>query len=832
MFHPLKFRGSALLTLLILFLGPTLVRAVGNDPVQVSHHRGALQFAPENTFPAFEKSLELGADYVEFHVRRSNDGVYFILHDENLDRTTEGSGPIKNLSSDEIRKLDAGSWFSERFKEERIPTLDEFLTRFAGRIGLHFDAKDIPPEDLLQALKKHDALDSTIVYNDVDYLVELKSLEPTTKTLAPLSSIEEIDRIYEKLKPYAFDCSWGALSEELISHCHRLGVKVFSDAMGGHESREDYLQAIEWGIDLIQTDYPKRVEAAIFEYQMRNQSPQLIEGGRVRQNDSPNRNVVLESGKVNVGEETISFPAQTFSVPPEPPLEVADQVYRVGNATDMKSPSHWDGEGPRGPGTTRSYQRIVPGSLVVSSTDGRTLYHPDTDYIYDFYWGSIKPAKGGAIQPNSEVRISYRCHRCRYDSIVIDAAGKVSVIRGDSMPPDATELLLPNPPEIPALSLRLANVFTGWTNETITQGFIGEFVPSSGNRTEADNPQVQGEYHDIIPRDYLVRIVEPGPVGVAAYRVAASGDPYGVDPPRTLEEPVFGPVIQTSPSGSTPLLIPISTGHPTDYSLRIDFRPVGEAVLTEGDQWTLRVEPQLIFNDFENPTSLFPECEANEQRSFIRQTLKKLESGEGVRVVYLGESTTDGGFWPALFAEGLQDQYPRATVEAFNVGIGGETILGGLPRLEKDVLSKDPDVVIIEYVINDSSVNFRHDDAEGPGKIEKAHRELIEKIQDQGSIDIVYLTANFGNPAFVPAYTFENFRRTADLYQVLCREYECAFVDAFRVWENMGRIHGEYFLTRLKGNMVNHPFGNRDKIWSADKDNAEWLLKSFENQKD
>ncbi len=253
------------------------------SPVKVSLHRGALKYAPENTLPAFEKAIELGADFVEFDIRPSSDGVYYLLHDGKLDRTTDGKGPINQLSSKEIDQLDAGSWFSPRFKGERVPTLEQFLERVAGRIGLYVDAKEIVAEDLIEALRKHKSLDSAVVYGDVDFLVRLKELEPSIKTLAPLSSLEEIDPILKRLKTDAFDCSWDALSKELIDRCHQKGVMVFSDAMGQHENLEDYLQAIEWGIDLIQTDHPDRVREAIREYQRRKEIPKLIEGGAVRQ---------------------------------------------------------------------------------------------------------------------------------------------------------------------------------------------------------------------------------------------------------------------------------------------------------------------------------------------------------------------------------------------------------------------------------------------------------------------------------------------------------------------------------------------------------------------
>lgn len=823
-------RSLALILLLAFPAAPILsAPSPVEKPVQVSHHRGALKYAPENTFPAFEKSIELGADYVEFDVQRSSDGVYYLLHDSKLDRTTNGTGPVSHTSSEVVDGLDAGGWFSDRFSGERVPTLEAFLAQFAGRIGLYLDAKDIDPEDLVEILRRFKALESTVVYGGVDYLARLKEIEPTIRVLAPLSRIEEIEPLVERLDPYGFDCSWSALSKELIDRCHELGVKVFSDALGDHENAGDYFRAVDWGIDLIQTDHPDRLQKAVDDYIALRFTPRLVEGGEVRQTDPPSRRVVLERGVVEVGGGRIPFDEQVFEIAPEPPLEVPDQLYRLSDLTTRKSPAFWDGEGPRGPGTLKAYQRMVPGSLVVSSTDGSKVFRPDIDYIYDFHWGTVKPATGGEMLPHSDVRIGYEVFRCRYDALVIDGAGKVSLLKGESMPDDPTELLLPNPPAIPVGSLLLAHLFTGWTNEAITEGGVGPIVPSETNPSLGKGAPriVKDDYHDMIPREFLIRIERPGPVGIATYRVAASGDPYGVELPRTLDNPQFGPEVVASSTQGTPLLFPVSNGGPADYSLRLDFSPLVGVDLEAGEEWRLSAEPKMIFRPDLAPLDLFPEAEVLKQRERIRRTLDKLEKGERVTVVYLGESTTAGGYWPALFTRGLQDLYPRATVEGINVGIGGENILGGLPRLEKDVFSKNPDLVVIEYVINDSSMNYHHDPRKGPGPVELAHRELTAKVRERGGIDLVYLTANMGNPAFGPAYSFENFRRMAEFYRSLCDEVGAAFVDAFQVWERMDRVHGEYFITRVKGNMVNHPYANQDKPWSADGDNADFLLHLF-----
>lgn len=88
---------------------------------KIVSHRGANRFAPENTFTAADLALRHGADYIELDVRESADGVLYVFHDETLDRTTDGTGPIGHALSSEIDALDAGGWFDESFKGRVYP---------------------------------------------------------------------------------------------------------------------------------------------------------------------------------------------------------------------------------------------------------------------------------------------------------------------------------------------------------------------------------------------------------------------------------------------------------------------------------------------------------------------------------------------------------------------------------------------------------------------------------------------------------------------------------------------------------------------------------------
>jgi glycerophosphoryl diester phosphodiesterase len=106
-------------------------------------HRGASAYAPMNTIPAFELALQQGADGIELDVHLSGDKHLIVLHDFTVDHTTDGSGPAKSMTLAELKALDAGYKFEERFRETRIPTLDEVFAAVGGKILFNVEIKSI-----------------------------------------------------------------------------------------------------------------------------------------------------------------------------------------------------------------------------------------------------------------------------------------------------------------------------------------------------------------------------------------------------------------------------------------------------------------------------------------------------------------------------------------------------------------------------------------------------------------------------------------------------------------------------------------------------------------
>jgi len=126
------------------------------NPVSIYAHRGASAHAPENTLAAFSKALEAGADGVELDVKLTRDGKVIVLHDPTLDRTTTGKGSYKDLGCSDLRKLDAGSWYGETWRGEKIPLLTEVFDLLGGEMGINIELTNYstPSDGLVDAVAR------------------------------------------------------------------------------------------------------------------------------------------------------------------------------------------------------------------------------------------------------------------------------------------------------------------------------------------------------------------------------------------------------------------------------------------------------------------------------------------------------------------------------------------------------------------------------------------------------------------------------------------------------------------------------------------------------
>ena len=129
---------------------PQATNALRAPGVDVIAHRGASAYAPENTLSAFGLAIDQGSDWFELDCTLSADGEVVVIHDDTVDRTTDGTGPVIELTFDQLRTLDAGSWKDPKFAGERIPSLDESLHLGGKRVGVYVEIKDSDDDRMLR----------------------------------------------------------------------------------------------------------------------------------------------------------------------------------------------------------------------------------------------------------------------------------------------------------------------------------------------------------------------------------------------------------------------------------------------------------------------------------------------------------------------------------------------------------------------------------------------------------------------------------------------------------------------------------------------------------
>lgn len=228
------------------------------DPVLIGH-RGAAALAPENTLAAISAGIDRGVDMVEIDIQQSADGVLVLMHDATVDRTTNGSGSVRDLSWDELRALDAGAWFSPSFAGERVPSLAEALALTEDApVRLVIEVKDPDrypgiTENLAALLDEFDAHDRvTVISFDHAWLRDFRTRSPAIPLgylyIAALSPGDLPDNAF-------MNVHWTnvIVDPTLIWRAHRSDRQI----MVWTVNNSTLIRALRWmGVDGITTDDP------------------------------------------------------------------------------------------------------------------------------------------------------------------------------------------------------------------------------------------------------------------------------------------------------------------------------------------------------------------------------------------------------------------------------------------------------------------------------------------------------------------------------------------------------------------------------------------------
>ena len=238
-----------------------LISITNKAQTKIIAHRGFSDIAPENTLIAFQKAIEIGADYFELDVHQTKDGILVVIHDKTINRTSSNNktGKINNLNFSELHSVRVGlsSKFGEEYNNEKIPTLKEALELAKGNIKVCVELKaDKIENQVAELLNELDMIDQVIVFafNDKS-LVNIKKLNPKVKTLllknhANIKTLDFVKEINADAIGVGYDTK---ITKEFISYAHKNNIKVFKWTVN---KEQEMKELIDLQIDGIITNKP------------------------------------------------------------------------------------------------------------------------------------------------------------------------------------------------------------------------------------------------------------------------------------------------------------------------------------------------------------------------------------------------------------------------------------------------------------------------------------------------------------------------------------------------------------------------------------------------
>ena len=227
-------------------------------------HRGASGTFPENTLSAFRGAIDAHADMCELDVQLTRDGAVVVIHDDTVERTTDGAGEVAEFTLAELQGLDAGAHFRDgAIKGERVPTLNEVFAVTHGRCGLNIELKAGGLEhQVAQIMQERDAFADSIVSSfDWEYLKKIQQLHFNIR-IALLADEKPVDLMINAvaMRAHAINPRWDMVNVELCEAAHTHGLKVFTWTVDS-DSRMRAL--IECGVDGIMTNFPERLRQVL-----------------------------------------------------------------------------------------------------------------------------------------------------------------------------------------------------------------------------------------------------------------------------------------------------------------------------------------------------------------------------------------------------------------------------------------------------------------------------------------------------------------------------------------------------------------------------------------
>jgi len=236
-----------------------------NSPWIIAH-RGFKKKYPENTLVAFQAAMDAGVPMIELDVALSRDRRLVVIHDATLDRTTNGHGPVHDHTLEELKQLDAGSWFHSDFAEQRLPELAEVLELINGRVITNIEIKSHayephhPPDaiekQVVELVKKETLQDSILISSfDSNVLAQISLMEaPPQIALISKNPLERnAVEICRGLNTFSWHPHHQIITPKQVIKLHAAGIRVFPYNV---DTFDDYAKMRAMKVDGVITDDP------------------------------------------------------------------------------------------------------------------------------------------------------------------------------------------------------------------------------------------------------------------------------------------------------------------------------------------------------------------------------------------------------------------------------------------------------------------------------------------------------------------------------------------------------------------------------------------------
>lgn len=255
--------------------GTALAKEKYKDIANVSH-RGASGYAPEHTITSYQMGEKMHGDYIEIDLQMTKDGQLIAMHDETVDRTTDQTGLVKDYTLAQIKQMDAGSWFNEKYPQYanpeyiglQVPSLEEIFQKFGKNANYYIETKspEVYPgmeQELLRLVNKYNINKKTLLVQSFSALSlkKMNELDPSVKLVQLLSyqtNAVITDAEIAAIKEYAIGIgpNHTYLNEEYVQKVVNSGLDIHPYTVN---EKERMKQLIDWGVTGMFTNFPDRL---------------------------------------------------------------------------------------------------------------------------------------------------------------------------------------------------------------------------------------------------------------------------------------------------------------------------------------------------------------------------------------------------------------------------------------------------------------------------------------------------------------------------------------------------------------------------------------------